>query len=66
MFSIDTLDAQGVPVYPTLMKWVFDAMNASSSVNQQCLEANPNGTQCMFGADTAPYVETPLFVLNSK
>jgi hypothetical protein len=41
-------------------------MNCSASVNQACLAANPNGTACMFGANTAPFVQTPLFVLNSK
>lgn len=66
MFSIDTADAQGVPVFPRLMSWVFNAMNSSASVDQDCLAANPNGTVCMFGANTAPYVKTPLFVLNSK
>ena len=39
----------------------------TASVNQACLAANPgNGTVCMMGANTAPYVKTPLFVLNSK
>merc|ERR1711964_282748 len=41
-------------------------MNCSASVNQRCLAANPNGTACMFGANTAPYIVTPTFVLNSK
>ena len=39
----------------------------TASVNQACLAANPgNGTVCMMGANTAPFVKTPLFVLNSK
>ena len=66
MFSIDTPDVQGVPVYPRLMNWIFNAMNCSSSVNQKCLATNPNGTACMFGANTSMFVETPLFVLNTS
>jgi hypothetical protein len=53
-------------VFPRLMNWVFNAMNCSASVNQRCLADNINGTACMFGANTMPYVSTPLFVLNSK
>eukprot|EP00040_Diaphanoeca_grandis_P010394 m.53174 g.53174 ORF g.53174 m.53174 type:complete len:412 (-) comp21719_c0_seq1:72-1307(-) len=66
MYSIDTVDVAGYPVFPDLMSWVFNAMNSSASVNQGCLEANPNGTECMFGVNTAPHVKTPLFVINSK
>ena len=42
-------------------------MNCSASVNQACLAAHPGkaGSTCMFGADAAPFVKTPLFVLNS-
>jgi hypothetical protein len=66
MFSIMTPDVAGQPVYPELMAWIFRAMNSSASVNQACLSAHPDGTACMFGANTAPFVKTPLFVLNSK
>jgi hypothetical protein len=66
MFSIDTTDFHGDPVFPDIMAWVYSAMNCTASVNQGCLAANPNGTACMFGANTAPHVKTPLFVLNSK
>eukprot|EP01048_Picozoa_sp_COSAG05_P025316 COSAG05_NODE_6387_length_969_cov_1.270115_1_plen_219_part_00 len=66
MFSIDTPNAHGSFSAPELFSWIFSGMNCSASVNQACLKANPNGTACMFGANTAPYVKTPLFVLNSK
>jgi hypothetical protein len=66
MFSIDTPDAQGSLAAPERFAWIFTGMNCSGSVNQECLRANPNGTACMFGASTAPFVKTPLFVLNSK
>ena len=66
MFSIATPDFEGVRAEPQMMSWVFDAMNCSASVNQACLAANPNGTACMFGANVAPYIHTPTFVLNSK
>ena len=45
---------------------VFDGMNASASVNQACLAAHPDGTECMMGQNTAPYINTPLFIVNSK
>ena len=66
MFSIDTPDAKGSLAAPERFAWIFTGMNCSASVDQDCLKANPNGTACMFGANTAPFVKTPLFVLNSK
>ena len=66
MFSIDTPNFQGVRAFPQKMSWVFAAMNCSASVNQACLAANSNGTACMFGANVAPFITTPTFVLNSK
>ena len=66
MFSIDTPDVHGAFSAPERFSWIFTGMNCSASVDQACLVANPNGTACMFGANTAPFVKTPLFVLNSK
>jgi hypothetical protein len=66
MFSIHTASFDGGMKFPDAMKWLFEAMNCSGSVNQACLAAHPaNGDVCMFGANTAPFIKTPLFVLNS-
>merc|ERR1719345_482342 len=59
------------------MDWGYHAWNSSSSVNQACVTAMANkygtpagnvseGWRCMFGSAVAPFIQTPLFILNSK
>ena len=50
------------------MIWGYYAWDSAGSVNQACRAAQPAGMGhlCLFGAVAARYVETPLFVLNSK
>lgn len=71
MFAVESDSWQGEPLYPTRMRWGYHAWNASASVNQKCLKSlgggdGSTGWQCMFGATAAQYVDTPLFVVNSK
>jgi hypothetical protein len=68
MFAVESNSYTGVPLFPTRMEWGFAAWNASASVNQRCRSANPgaNGAKCMFGSIAAGWVQTPMFVLNSK
>jgi hypothetical protein len=60
------------------MRWVYHSMDPTgASVNDACVTfmaqkfGTPTGNRsegwrCMFGATVAPFVKTPLFVLNSK
>ena len=68
MFSLEHDGFGGKPIYQPRMQWVYRAMNASASVNQACLKAcgSGNGWKCMFGANVAPFIQTPMFILNSK
>ena len=60
------------------MQWVYRTMDAEgASVNADCVAAmaakygrpagnRSEGWRCMFGAAVAPYVQTPVIVVNSK
>ncbi|KAA0163629.1 hypothetical protein FNF31_02790 [Cafeteria roenbergensis] len=51
------------------LRWVFQAQNASSGVNQDCIEAHRSTGDtwmCMFAEHTAPHIKTPVFALQSK
>jgi hypothetical protein len=53
-------------VYPNQMKYVFNMQNCSNNVNQGCIAANPSAPHlCMFAEYSYPYINTPIFVLNS-
>ena len=50
-------------------KWVFEAMNATGSLNAACVEAlSPRGEawKCIFAEHTAPFISTPVFALQSQ
>eukprot|EP00040_Diaphanoeca_grandis_P020239 m.107608 g.107608 ORF g.107608 m.107608 type:complete len:416 (+) comp27811_c2_seq1:300-1547(+) len=77
MFSLNTLDFQGSSQWPEFMQFVYFAMNSTASVNQACVmymaetygvpKGNTSeGWRCMFGSAVGKFVQTPLFVLNSK
>ena len=77
MFSLNHLRMDGANNWPMMMHWVYTAMNSTDSVNQACVADmaakfgvpkgnRSEGWRCMFGSAVAPYVQTPLFVLNSK
>ena len=48
--------------------WMVKNFNSSGSINKGCLskQGSGNAYKCFFGANVAPFVQTPLFVLNSK
>ena len=55
--------------YRAYMEWAFDAFNASGGLHVDCVAAMASiGTPnlCMFAEHTAPFVHTPLFVLQSE
>jgi hypothetical protein len=71
----DAMFALNVSAYPgnvpnfvsSMYAWGFEAWNSSSSVSAACLTANAgSGAACFFGGALAPFVQTPLFVVNSK
>lgn len=49
-------------------KWMVENFNSTASINKGCLAANgiKAAYKCFFGANVAPFVQTPVFVLNSK
>eukprot|EP01123_Difflugia_compressa_P012596 TRINITY_DN5452_c0_g1_i1.p1 TRINITY_DN5452_c0_g1~~TRINITY_DN5452_c0_g1_i1.p1 ORF type:complete len:374 (-),score=70.27 TRINITY_DN5452_c0_g1_i1:154-1275(-) len=52
--------------YGLAMRWVFDAMNATSGVDQDCINANKDSPSlCMFAEHTGPHITTPIFPLQS-
>lgn len=56
------------------LKWVFDTMNTTSGINQDCINAHGVGGPttddpaylCQFAEHTAPFTHTPLFPLQSE
>jgi len=59
----------GGPHYSTDMKWVFQAMNATSGVNQACISAHTptkDTNLCFFAEHTSPHITTPIFPLQSQ
>jgi len=54
--------------YHSGMIWVFDQMNATSGVNQACIqahEATQDTWKCFFAQWTSPHITTPTFPLQS-
>ena len=63
------LDYSGNDKYHNNMKWMFDAMNSKDGVNKKCSNYyNKQGEQwrCLFAEYTAPFIEVPIFILQSK
>ena len=56
------------PTFPQDMAWGYVAWNATGGMNRACVEfyGKAEGWKCLFGANMAPHVQTPLFILNSK
>jgi len=54
------------PDYVEKLQWVVETMNTTDSVNQNCLKYHTNKTECMSVVFSTPYVETPLFLLQSQ
>jgi len=50
------------------VQWGIPAWNSSRSIPQNCQTAMGKGNEwrCMFGGIVAPFVELPLFIVNSK
>ena len=47
-------------------QYIFHMQNCSEGVNRDCIESNEiDGWQCFMAQYTYPYIQTPIFVLNS-
>ena len=55
--------------YAYALKYVFRMMNMKHGINPDCIRDNlsvDGGSKCMFGETLGKYVQTPMFVLQSK
>ena len=68
MYSLDVPGFKNTSAFPHTMQWGHEAWNSSGSGNDACEAHYKGGLEwmCFFGQNTAPFVKTPLFVLNSK
>jgi len=63
------LDFEGPPQYHTKMIWTFTWMNATSGVNERCIEAyrrTGDTWRCFFAQYTSPFIAVPIFPLQSE
>jgi hypothetical protein len=51
-----------------MLAWGFQAWNSSAAVNQGCLAhyGLARGSECLYGANVAPFVQAPLLIVQSK
>ena len=68
MFSLPYDDVAGEPRFPSFMQFVYSAMDTFDSVDADCAAhyGRDMAWMCMFGAIGSRFVQTPLFILNSK
>jgi len=71
MFALDSNSYKGESLFPARMQWGYKAWDSGPSLNQDCMKAlggadGSDGWKCMFGGVAAGFVQTPLFVVNSK
>ena len=68
MFSLPYDNVGGVASYPSVMQFVYSAMNTFESVDSDCAAhyGRDMAWMCMFGAVGSRFVQTPLFILNSN
>jgi len=65
-FFLNVTNIVGDYVYGTQMTQVFTFQNSTGGVHQGCIAANPGNEQiCIFAENTFPYIQTPIFPLNS-
>lgn len=65
-FFIDFIGTNGIN-YQKDMKWTFENMKCEVGVNQKCVEFYPleEKWKCFFAEYTMPFIESPLFILQS-
>jgi hypothetical protein len=61
------LDYESASHYHTGMIWVFNTMNATDGVNQDCIKGHPSDPwKCFFAEHTCPFIKTPTFPLQPE
>jgi len=65
---LDLPNVEGQIFWRDLMKSAFERQNCSKSVNDKCVKAQAAGEEykCFLGQYAMEYIETPLFVINSR
>jgi hypothetical protein len=53
------------PLYSTKMRWLFDQMNCSIGLNDECIKSNYVKSNCIFPEYMVPYIHTPFFAIQS-
>lgn len=70
MYDLPESNVDGYPQFPLRMQFLVDYMNVTDSgnVDDDCLndKSEDDQWQCFYGAIMAQYVQTPMFILNSK
>ena len=62
------LEYEGKGQLMTGLQWIFDNMNTTASLNQDCISAQEKGNEylCMFAQETVPYSFVNTFALQSQ
>lgn len=61
------IDFEGSPQYHSKMIWNFNIMNSKDGVNANCIQHyKDNPSKCIFAENVLPFIQTPIFVLQSK
>mmetsp|Transcript_25331 Transcript_25331/g.46385 ORF Transcript_25331/g.46385 Transcript_25331/m.46385 type:complete len:440 (+) Transcript_25331:68-1387(+) len=66
-FFLKHTTVEGKPVYPDLIKNIFQLANSSGGLNEKCIaaQAPDERWKCNFAEFTYKYIESPIFVFNS-
>lgn len=66
-FFLDHLNVDGIPVYGNQMKNIFQLANSTNGLNDACIAAKAvdDQWQCNMAPHVLPYIQSPIFVLNS-
>eukprot|EP01084_Bolivina_argentea_P194448 333627_1 len=49
--------------YTHAMKWIYNTLNISASINEDCIKME--GYKCMYGLNIIKYIQIPLFIVGS-
>ena len=49
--------------YEETMKWIYDNLNVTASINEDCIKSE--GFKCMFGINVIKHIKIPLFIVGS-
>jgi len=60
-------NVEGVPVYQSQLRRVFEMQNCTGGVPQACIAAQKPGEEwrCIFAQEVHPFIQSPFFIMNS-